>query len=255
MAAAGSRDHGGLRTASALPPKRPRLLDNSAIAVTFFAALEECPVGALDNDRYGIVVRSLERPGWMGGALPRMPGILNEWDQYQHARMTNAGLISFEPHVILRHDVVKAVEPGVAWQPTGVPPCPRLRRRAGGLRQPVASRARDLAIARLFGDPNRPPHRLPDDLLLPEVNYSTVSVYLSGQLRGCQAWRFRGICKPANYTPVIFFFFFFFFKKKKKKFRHRDTLDHDLARWWRRRWTITVSRRTRRARARCGRFR
>src|SRR5262249_38960473 len=66
------------------------LLDQSGIAVTFFSALERCNPGQLDNDRYGIVVRSLERREWMGGALPRMPGIANEWQQFQHARVKNA---------------------------------------------------------------------------------------------------------------------------------------------------------------------
>jgi hypothetical protein len=57
-----------LKTAATLPKSEAlALLDDSAIAVTFFTAMEECSVGALDNDRYGIVVRSLERPGWMGG--------------------------------------------------------------------------------------------------------------------------------------------------------------------------------------------
>jgi AMMECR1 domain-containing protein len=132
------------------------------------------------------VVRSLERPGWMGGALPRMPGILNEWDQYQHARMTNAGLVSFEPHVILRHDVIKAVEPGVTWQPTGVPSSaevvhPLTRAECGGL---VAARARDLAIARMFGgDPRTAP--LCDNLLPADTDSLYISVYLAGRLRGC----------------------------------------------------------------------
>jgi len=174
------------KTASTLPPPEAlQLLDNSAIAVTFFGDMKECPVGALDNDRYGIVVRSLERPGWMGGALPRMPGILNEWDQYQHARMTNAGLISFEPHMILRHDVVKAVEPGVAWQPTGVPASPSSHAAVpADCGSRVAFRARDLAIAHVFGIPNRTA-ALPDDLLGAEVDSLYVSVYLSGQMRGC----------------------------------------------------------------------
>jgi AMMECR1 domain-containing protein len=175
-----------LRTAAALPPDRARaLIDDSAVAVTFFTALEACPVGGLDNDRYGIVVRSLERPGWMGGALPRMPGILTEWDQYQHARMNNAQLVSFEPHVIFRHDVIKAVEPGAEWQPSGVP-APRGRpllaqTHCGGA---VAQRTRALALARLFGDPAVAP--LPDTLLPPEVDLLFVSVYLDGHLRGCQ---------------------------------------------------------------------
>ena len=175
-----------LKTAATLPKRDAlALLDSSAIAVTFFTAMEACSVGELDNDRYGIVVRSLERPGWMGGALPRMPGILNEWDQYQHARITNAGLISFEPHVILRHDVVKAVEPGESWQPTGVPasgaPDPLARAECGGL---VAARARDLVIARLFGgEPRTAPLR--DDLLPAETDSLYVSVHLNGKLRGC----------------------------------------------------------------------
>ena len=38
----------------------------------------------------------------MGGALPRMPGIVNEWAQFQHARIKNAKLISFEPYEIFR---------------------------------------------------------------------------------------------------------------------------------------------------------
>jgi orotate phosphoribosyltransferase/AMMECR1 domain-containing protein len=175
-----------LKTAATLPEDRAlALLDGSGIAVTFFTAMEACTVGALDNDRYGIVVRSLERPGWMGGALPRMPGILNEWDQYQHARITNAGLVSFEPHVILRHEVVKAVEPGVTWQPTGVAASnaadPLARAECGGL---VAARARDLVIARLFGaKPCTAPLR--DDLLPPDTDSIYVSVHLAGKLRGC----------------------------------------------------------------------
>src|SRR3712207_8608449 len=50
-------------------------------------------------------VRSRERASWMGGALPRMPGISGEWEQFQHARRKNGKLISFEPYEILRHEV------------------------------------------------------------------------------------------------------------------------------------------------------
>jgi orotate phosphoribosyltransferase len=181
-----------LKTACALPGKKPlKVLDRSAIAVTFFGAMEECSVGGLDNDRYGIVVRSLERPGWMGGALPRMPGILNEWDQYQHARITNADLVSFEPHVILRHDVVKAVQPGIVWQPTGTPASNEValpvRAECGGL---VASRARDIACARILGS-RTTTAPLADDLLPPSVDSLYVSVYLGGHLRGCLGMTLR----------------------------------------------------------------
>ncbi|MGA2289721.1 AMMECR1 domain-containing protein [Bradyrhizobium sp.] len=175
-----------LKTAYSLPKHEAlALLDDSAIAVTFFTAMEQCSVGELDNDRYGIVVRSLERPGWMGGALPRMPGIRNEWDQYRHARITNAGLVSFEPHVILRHDVIKAVEPGIRWQPTGVPTgaavSPLTQAECGGL---IVARARDIAIARISGGaPRTAP--LGDDLLPSGTDSLYVSVHLAGRLRGC----------------------------------------------------------------------
>lgn len=175
-----------LRTAAELPTGEAlRQVDDSAIAVTFFSALEACAVGELDNNRYGIVVRSLERPGWMGGALPRMPGILNEWDQYRHARITNGRLVSFEPHVIFRHDVFKVVEPGITWQPTGVAasdaPHPLTQATYGA---PVAARARDLVLARLAGtEPRTPP--LADDLLPRDADSLYVSVYLGGRLRGC----------------------------------------------------------------------
>ena len=97
------------------------VLADCAVAVTFFDALTECTVGELDNDRYGIVVRSRERPARMGGALPRMPGIATDWQQYAHAAFRNARLLPGEAHLLYRHEVRKAVEPGVAWQPTGVP--------------------------------------------------------------------------------------------------------------------------------------
>ena len=118
--------------------------------------MSDCTVGQLDNDRYGIVVRSLERPSQMGGALPRMPGIGNEWEQFQHARRKNGELLSFEPFEIYRHDVIKLVEPGADWQPTGVP----ARRLApwhqdGRICGPSAARARDLVLAALRDEPRR----------------------------------------------------------------------------------------------------
>jgi len=48
-------------------------LASSHIAVTFFSALEECTLGQLDNDRYGIVVCSRERSA--ADDLPPQPGL------------------------------------------------------------------------------------------------------------------------------------------------------------------------------------
>jgi orotate phosphoribosyltransferase/AMMECR1 domain-containing protein len=176
-----------LRTAVELQKGRRglRTLDESSIAVTFFTALEKCTVGKLDNDRYGIVVRSLERPSWMGGALPRMPGIGNEWEQFQHARMKNGKLVSFEPYEIYRHEVIKAVEPNAVWQPTGVPagntlPWHRNKKICGR----IARRARDIVIARLFHGQERTAP-LPTDLIPEELDSIYITVYINGQLRGC----------------------------------------------------------------------
>ncbi len=176
------------RTAARLPEGETglQLLRGSAVAVTFFPALEDCAVGGLDNERYGIVVRSRERPGWMGGALPNMPGIAGEWEQFQHARRRNARLVSFEPFHLYRHGVEKIVEPGVAWQPTGVPSAVD----AAWVDDPngagaAARRIRERACARLAGR---------EDGLAPEVNAGGwpaevdtvfVSVHLHGRVRGC----------------------------------------------------------------------
>ena len=143
-----------LSTAAYLPAGEEglRIVDESAFAVTFFSALEKCNPGQLDNDRYGIVVRSLERREKMGGALPRMPGIVNEWAQFQHARMKNAQLVSFEPYELFRHDVVKAIEPEAIVAADGCSgagetvPWHKDKKICG----PIAERARDFVLVQLF---------------------------------------------------------------------------------------------------------
>ena len=176
-----------LSTAAQLPGGEAGLstLGQSAFAVTFFGALERCTVGQLDNDRYGIVVRSLERREWMGGALPRMPGIRNEWHQFQHARIKNAQLVSFEPYELFRHDVVKVVEPGATWQPSGVPALAGVAwHKDRNVCGRIAERARDLVLAKLFVQPLTTPPLA--DVCLPEsVDSCYVTIYIDGQLRGC----------------------------------------------------------------------
>jgi orotate phosphoribosyltransferase/AMMECR1 domain-containing protein len=176
-----------LRTATHLASGEEglRALAESGIAVTFFPELERCDVGRLDNDRYGIVVRSLERPSWMGGALPRMPGISNEWEQFQHARRKNGRLVSFEPYEIFRHDVVKVVEPETHWQPTGVPvgeATPWYKNR--NVCAPVLERARDQVLARLLGREEKT-GPLPRNALPEELDSIYLTIYINGRLRGC----------------------------------------------------------------------
>jgi len=182
-----------LSTAATLPrgDEGLSLVNESAFAVTFFNALERCTPGQLDNDRYGIVVRSLERRERMGGALPRMPGIVNEWAQFQHARIKNGKLVSFEPYELFRHDVVKAVEPEATWQPTGVPAPEKLPwhkdKNICGL---LAARARDLVLVHLFGKAETTAP-VADDLLPKDVESLYVTVYIDGRLRGCMGLAVR----------------------------------------------------------------
>jgi AMMECR1 domain-containing protein len=150
------------------------LLDDSHVGVTLFAALERATVGMLDNDRYGIVVVSAERPETMGGALPRMPGIRDEWQQFRHARETNADLYPYEPYVLYRHEVRKFVEPGAPWPADGVPsPGEDFDGRA------LAAYARDVARGcALTG--------ALDHVQLPaDIRMAFVTVYVDGHVRGC----------------------------------------------------------------------
>lgn len=184
-----------LSTATGLPAGEEglKMVNESAFAVTFFSALELCNPGQLDNDRYGIVVRSQERRERMGGALPRMPGITNEWRQFQHARIKNGKLVSFEPYELFRHEVLKVVEPGEKWQPTGVPvpeevPWHKDKKICG----PIAERARDLVLGQLLGrvETTTP---LASDLLPKNVESIYVTIYIDGNLRGCMGQRVRSL--------------------------------------------------------------
>jgi len=176
------------------------VLRRSALAVTFFSALEPCTVGELDNDRYGIVVCSRERSGWMGGALPNMPGIAGEWAQFQHARRKNARLVSFEPYQLYRHRVRKAVEPGVRWQPTGVAasrarPWELRPAGAGALAGEVLAGARALLAGRDWAFPGQqalPPADPPRTIF--------VTLYLDGRVRGCMGAAVR---RPAGELPAL----------------------------------------------------
>jgi len=187
-----------LLTAHKLPDGKAAraLVDDSHIAVTFFSELEECTVGELDNDRHGIVVGSRERPGVMGGALPRMPGIGREFRLFRHARFTNGKLLPWEPYVIHRHGVMKYVEPGAPWQPTGVPApaaAPAWQDRA--VCEPIAHRARDMALHEALGLPESAPPLRRDDL--PQgMNLLFVTVYVWGQLRGCAGLAAEEMAEP-----------------------------------------------------------
>jgi orotate phosphoribosyltransferase/AMMECR1 domain-containing protein len=165
-----------LLTACALPVDvdRNRLIDSSFVAVTFFSALSRVTVGELDNDRYGIVVASGERAEVMGGALPRMPGIRDEWQQFRHARFNNAGLYDFEPYILYRHEVSKFVEPGALWQTSGV---------AG------SDEAPDGGSLALWTRNVVRGSEITESLVIPTLSAGIkqifVTIYIDGEVRGC----------------------------------------------------------------------
>lgn len=168
-----------LRTAPMITREQ---LDGSSLAVTSFGALEPCTVGELDQDRYGILVRSLDRPDRVGGALPSMPTLFRDWAQFDHARSRNAKLLAFERFELWRHPVTKAIEPGAAWQVDGVPRPPAPGWHAHAPR--IAERAREIVRAVIAG--TAPSGEcLPDDLLAGQVEGIYLSVFRDGQVVAC----------------------------------------------------------------------
>ncbi|WP_298609367.1 AMMECR1 domain-containing protein [uncultured Thiothrix sp.] len=180
--------HACWQTARRLPRGEQglKLLAESAIAVTFFSKLEACTVGELDNDRYGIVVRSQERPTKMGGALPRMPGLATAGQQFNHAFYKNAQLVSFEPYTLYRHDVFKYVEEEVKWQPTGVALDPNKIQwfESVAIARLITQRARTLIKAQITQTIPTDTTELPADLCL-SLDALYISVLFKGQLQGC----------------------------------------------------------------------
>lgn len=160
------------------------ILDRSVLAVTFGTELEEIAIEGLDNDRYGIVVRSRERPTTMGGALPRMPGVENEWQQYVHAAYKNAGLSKHEPNRIFRHDVTKVVEPGAEWQKSGVPISSQHVRSSHTSLPSIARWARETTISQVLArDLASPPDFA--DFDTEDLDSIYVTIYYAGKLCGC----------------------------------------------------------------------
>ncbi|MDP1917085.1 MAG: AMMECR1 domain-containing protein [Myxococcales bacterium] len=150
-------------------------LEQCAVATTTFGPLVESDVGALDNSKTGLVVRSLLRQRVMGGALPNMPGIANTFQQFRHAHTRNAQLFEGEPYVVYQHTVAKDVEPGAEWQSSGVP-----GRRVPGISEAVLLEVARRARAHVIGvaRPSKP-------LRVPEAVQLFVSLYLDGALAGC----------------------------------------------------------------------
>lgn len=114
-------------------------LDACGLALSVFGPLEICTPGDVDNARFGLVVRSRERPWVIGSALPDMPGIQGGGHQLRHAVHVNGRLRALEPFDLYRHRVDKLIEPGAPWPPGGV-----------SRRAPLLPEDRDAAAGRLI---------------------------------------------------------------------------------------------------------
>ena len=181
-----------IKTAVQLPPGEEglALLADSHVAVTFLGRMRPCTVGEIDNNHAGIVVRSLERPGWMGGALPCMPGIDSDWQQFQHAHTTNAKLLPCEPFQVYRHDVTRLVEPDASWHSSGTPQKGGFWTHDPDVCGKVARRAHQVAVALIERQPVPVAGAL-DPQLLAGIPGAFVTVLHKGLAQGCMGGPMR----------------------------------------------------------------
>ncbi len=93
---------------------------DSYLSLTLNQALESCELAEMDNQHFALALQSQVRPELHGSALPRMPGIRNSWQQYQHLRDKNAGLLHNEPASLYRFNIKKLYDPDVEPLPGGV---------------------------------------------------------------------------------------------------------------------------------------
>jgi hypothetical protein len=118
------------------------VLEKSTVTVRFCSALEPCEVGQLDPFSYGVVVRSRERPDAVGEALPRMPGVINAWQQFEHARTQSAQLLPDEPFQLYRYKAQEATEAGAPAPFREAPQAKGAPARSAGPKSPAAGASR-----------------------------------------------------------------------------------------------------------------
>ncbi len=176
-----------LQSLSRLPTRSE--LEDLKFCVTFFGPLERITRSELDFSRYGIVVRSRVTPHKMGGALPNTQFFTSTYEQYRHARSTNAKIMDLEDHEIFRHELVKHVEPNETWLPYGedahitdawldVP----------GAGETILDRVQEVVECLERGEPARPKSALQQDLFSQPIHAVVVTLYGRG-VKGCGVGR------------------------------------------------------------------
>lgn len=165
--------------------KGRQILEDSVIGVTLLGRLQECQVRDLDNDRFGIVVRSNAWQGWMGGALPNMPSIFNEGRQYNHARNNNAKLHPHEPMKLYRHTLSKHIESGT-WLSGGSP------NKNDSMQEMATQKVSEYLLCtllRLEKNQFQPPENTTrPDLIYAKISLNGQGIYLTGNFATANDW-------------------------------------------------------------------
>lgn len=177
--------HAAVLTAQQMAQQTDALcqLDQTLIAITCYGALEPCSPLTLDHERRGVVVRSATREETCGGALPNVPGIVNNWQQFEHARSHNAKLEFFEPYQCYRHKVYKVSDAtyprDVGGEPLPDGPIWQSDIEYGG----AIARYLNSALKNAFGQKTSPP--VFECTLPPTLEMLFLSLYQEGQMLGC----------------------------------------------------------------------
>jgi len=121
-------------------------LDRLKVGVTLFGEPIPTVQGALDFDRFGVLIQSKARPSKIASALPNTQFFVSEIEQLYHARFTNARLLPHEPFAMHRLTVGKSVESGCSWPRFGISDNGRCVD-MGGMAEALVARTREVLIA------------------------------------------------------------------------------------------------------------
>lgn len=168
-------------------PQRQQRLDNVALGLSLFGALEACAPGDFDPAKHALVVRSQEAPWKMGGALPNMPGFHSAAQLLWHARFNNTGLRRYEPYDLYRHSVRKLVEPGAEWPHGGASAPTQPWDENSAIIQPLAHQLSEWVQQVQRGEAlPETTENLPESLFIPaQCQWLFLSVYTQGKQIAC----------------------------------------------------------------------
>gem|GEM_PF-3033396 len=153
-------------------------MDECGLGLSLMGPLTPATPAEADNDDFGLIWRSRQRPWEIGGALPRMPGIAGTAHQLRHALFHNGTLRPREPFDLYRNTVTKRIEPGAIW-PTGG--CSARPRADAAGRDAMAAAILQRLRAVLSGEAVD----AGEGLFFFDADYLFLSIYADDALRAC----------------------------------------------------------------------